>query len=165
MLNECSECGAKAKAERRECAYCGTAIYNSDEQLLTELTTIARKFNEALAKGNQIWIEKLLADNYEARFNEGEYEDVCGKNALLEHAQVDKNFVSYNIYDVELIERTKETAMIYCLQTVTRRSVLEPGKFEPYIERGTIGFVRSDSGWLIASQKTVEIDENGNKYE
>jgi hypothetical protein len=164
MLNECSECGAKVNADRQECIYCGTK-YDTDEQLLAELTTIARKYNEAFAKANKIGIEKYLADDFEGRMNEGEDEDVYGKKSLLETVHPDKNFVSYNIYDVELVERTPEKAVIHCIQTVTRRSVFEPGKFEPYIERGTIGFIRKDGRWRIVSQKTVEIDENGNEYE
>lgn len=164
MQNECRECGAKLNAEQTKCAYCGTA-YDTDEQFLTELTIIARKFNEALARGNKLGVEKYLADEYEARFNENEDEDVYGKKALLENLRIDKNFVSYNIYDVELIERTNEKAVIHCIQTVTRRSYFEEGKYEPYIERGTIGFICRDGHWLIVSQKTVEIDENGNEYE
>ncbi|HEY8558811.1 MAG TPA: hypothetical protein VIL74_00300 [Pyrinomonadaceae bacterium] len=164
MLNECSECGAKVTAGQNECAYCGTG-YDTDEQLLNELTTVARKFNEALAKGNRIGIEKHLADDFEGRLNDAGLEDVYGKKILLENARVDKNFVSYNIYNAELIDRSKENAVIHCLQTVTRRSVFEPGKFEPYIERGTIGFIRTDGSWLIASQKTETIDETGNTYQ
>lgn len=163
MFDECSECGAKVNAGQNECAYCGT-VYDTEERLLMELTTAARNFNEAMAKGNRIGIEKSLADDFEGRMNEGEDEYIYKKKELLENSQIDKNFISYNIYDAELIERTREKAVIHCLQTVTRRSVFEPEKFEPYIERGTISFIRSEGRWLIASQKTVEIDENGNEY-
>ena len=164
MQNECRECGAKLNSEQTKCAYCGTA-YDTDEQLLNELTIIARKFNESLAKANKIGIEKYLADEYEARLNDAGSITVSDKKTLLENVQPDKNFVSYNIHEAELVERMKEKAVVHCIQTVTRRSHFEEGKYEPYIERGTIGFIGKNGCWLIASQNTVTIDENGNEYE
>ncbi len=165
MPNECRKCGAKLKVDQSECAYCETAIYDADEQLLTELTAVARKYNEALARANLIGIEKHLANEYEKRLIDGGVESIWNKKDLLENAGVDKNFVAYNIHDVELTERTQEKAAVRCLQTVTRRSHFEEGKFEPYIERGTINFVRREGHWLIVSENTVTIDENGNEIE
>lgn len=163
MPNECIECGAKLKAEQTECAYCGTPVYDADEQLLTELSAVARKFNEALASGNKIEIEKLLADEYEGRLRDAGIETVSDKNWFLENNRLDKNFVSYNIHDAELIELKNERAAVRCIQTVTRRSHFEKGKFEPYIERGTINFVRRGGRWQLISQNTVTVDENGNE--
>lgn len=164
MPNECRECGAKLKNDETVCAYCGTVIYDDEEQLLMELTAVARKFKEALARANLIKIEKLLADEYKGSLIDAGVETVSDKKTLL-NAQADKNFVSYNIHDVELIERKEEKAVIRCIQTVTRLCYFEKGKFEPYIERGTISFIRRNGRWLIVSQNTVTIDENGNEYE
>lgn len=165
MPNECRECGAKLQNDETQCAYCGAAIYDENEQLLTELTAVARKFNQALAKGNLLEIEKLLADEYEGSLSDGGIETLTSKKGFLEVEPFDKNFVSYNLHDEELIEWKNDRAAIRCLQTVTRRNHLEPGKFEPYIERGTISFVRRNGQWQMLSQKTVTIDENGNEYE
>ena len=164
-MNECIECGAKFKGGQTECAYCGAAVYDADERLLTELTAMARKFNEALARGNKLEFEKYLADDFEGCLTDAEIETVSDKKSLLETVQFDKNFVSYNLHDAELIERTTETATVRCIQTVTRRSYFEEGKFEPYIERGTIEFVRENGQWRIISQNTVTIDENGKEFE
>ena len=165
MPNEYRECGAKLKNDETECAYCGTVVYDENEQLLTELTAVARKYNEAWARGNRLEINECLADEFESRLSDGGGEDVFGKKILLENARVHEKFVSYNIYNVELIERTTEKAVIHCIQTVLEHSIFEKGKFEPYIERGTISFVCRGRRWLIASQDTVTIDENGNEYE
>ncbi len=124
-----------------------------------------RKFNEALASGNKIEIEKLLADEYEGRLCDAGIETVSDKNWFLENNRLDKNFVSYNIHDAALIELKNERAAVCCIQTVTRRSHFEKGKFEPYIERGTINFVRRGGRWQLISQNTVTVDENGNEYE
>jgi hypothetical protein len=165
MPNECSECGAKLEAEQKECPYCGTLVYDADEQLLTQLTAVARKYNEALAKASLIKMEKLLADDYEGRFSDGGIETVSNKKTILENVQFDKHFVSYNIHDAELLERKNDRATIYCVQTVTRRSHFETEKFEPYIERGKIGFARHAGQWQINLQNTVTIDENGNEFD
>ena len=165
MPNECRECGAKLTNNQTECAYCGTAIYDADELLLTELTAVARKFNQALARGNLIEIEKLLDDEYEGRLNDAGIETLSSKKGILETVQPDENFVSYNLHGEELIERKNDRAAIRCIQTVTRRSHFEKGKFEPYIERGKISFIRRGGQWRIISQNTVTIDENGNEYE
>jgi hypothetical protein len=165
MPKECSECGAKLKAEQKECGYCGTPFHNEDEELLIELMSVARKYNQALAKANLLEIGRVLADNYQGSLTDAGIESLTDKKGLLETVQIDKNFVSYNIHDEELIERTNDRATIRCIQTVNRRSVFEPGKFEPYIERGIISFVRLNGQWQILSQKTVTIDENGNEYE
>ncbi|MEK7722972.1 MAG: hypothetical protein AAB336_01360 [Acidobacteriota bacterium] len=165
MQNECRECGAKLKIEQTQCPYCGTSVTDADEQLLTQLTTIARKYKEGLAKANKIEIGKILTDSYKWRLSDGGIETLNDKKTLLENVQPDKNFVSYNIHEAELIERENNQAIIHCIQTVTRRSHFEKGKFEPYIERGTINFVHQDGHWLIISENTVTIDENGNEYE
>lgn len=164
-MNECVECGAKLKAGKSECAYCGTAVYDADERLLTELVAVARKYNQVLARGNLIEIEKLLADEYEGRLNDAGIETISDKKGILETVRTDENFVSYNLHDEKLIEQKNDCAAIRCIQTVTRRSRFEKGKFEPYIERGKISFVRREGNWLIVSQKTVTIDENGNEFE
>lgn len=165
MSKECSECGAKLKAEQLECTYCGTSFRNEDEELLIELMSVARKYNQALAKANLLEIGRTLADDYQGVLTDAGVESLSDKKRLLETVQIDKNFVSYNIHDEELIERKDDRATIRCIQTVSRRSHFEEGKFEPYIERGTINFVRRNGQWQILSQKTVTIDENGNEYE
>jgi hypothetical protein len=165
MPNECGECGAKLRNDQTECAYCGAAIYDADEKLLAELMALARKYNEALLRANRIEVEKCLADEHQTRLTDAGVEHIWAKKTILENANGDKNFISYNIHDAELLERSNEKAVIGCIQTVTRRDHFEEGEFDPYIERGTISFVHRNGRWLIASQDTVSIDENGNVIE
>lgn len=161
MPNECSECGAKLESEQNECPYCGTQVYNADEQLLTELSAVARKHNEALMKGNRLEVEKLLADEYKSRLLDNGSEVFNDKKEILQNTQVNKNFVSYNLYEAELIERKNDSATIHCIQSFTDRYVLEEGTVDSYFMRGTISFVRRGGRWLIISEDTVSIDENG----
>ena len=164
MPNECRECGAKLKNDETECPYCGAVIYDENEQLLTELTAVARKYNEGWMKGNSLVIEKLLADEYESRALDCGNEMLCDKKTILQNVEVRKGILSYNIYDAELIERKNDRAAIRCVQSFAHHNVLfEEDIFESEYMRGTISFVRRDSRWQLISENNVSIDEKGNE--
>lgn len=164
MPNECRECGGKLKNDETECAYCGTVIYDADEQLLTELTAVARKYNEAYARENRLVMEKLLADEYEFRLLDAGKEIVRDKKTMLQNARASESFLSYNIYDAELIERKNDCATIRCLQSSAHHQFLfEEEIVDSEITRGTISFVRRDGRWQLILENTVSIDEKGNE--
>lgn len=162
MQNECSECNATLEANQIQCAYCGTVQQNFDEQLLIELTAIKRKYELAYARGNQLIIEPLLADEYTYNLTDGGVvEKPVGKTDILKNAEFDKNFISYNIGDEELLEKTADRAVISCVQTIVRRTPFS--EFDPYIFRTKLTFVHCQGHWQIASEYCVSIDENGDE--
>ncbi|MBA2736374.1 MAG: hypothetical protein H0U50_06235 [Pyrinomonadaceae bacterium] len=160
MQNKCIECNAALEANQIECAYCGTIQQNFDEQLLTDLMAIKRKYELAYARGNQLIIEPLLADEYTYNLTDGGViENPVGKNDILKNAGLDTNFISYNISNEELLEKTADRAVISCVQTIVRRTPLS--EFDPYIFRSKLIFFRREGRWQIASEDCVSIDENG----
>lgn len=164
MPNECRECGAKLANNHTECAYCGTVIYDENEQLLMELTAVARKYNESWVKGNSLVIEKLLADEYESRLLDAGTEILRDKKTILQNAQASEHILPYNLYDAELIERKNDRATIRCIQSFTHYQVLfEKEIVDSEIKRGTISFVRRGGHWQLISENTVSIDEKGNE--
>lgn len=162
MQNKCIECNAALEVNQMECAYCGAIQQNFDEQLLNDLTAIKRKYELAYARGNQMIIEPLLADEYAYNLTDGGViENPIGKNDILKNAEFDKNFVSYNIADEELLQKTTERAVISCVQTIVRRTPYS--EFDPYIFRTKLIFVRREGRWQIAAENCVSIDENGDE--
>ncbi len=164
MPNECRECGGKLKNDETECAYCGTVIYDENEQLLTELTAVARKYNEGWVKGNSLVIEKLLANEYESRLLDADTEILSNKKEILQNVQISEHILSYNIFDAELIEQKNDRATIHCVQNFAHHNVLfKEDIFESEITRGTISFVRRDGHWQLISENKVSVDEKGNE--
>ena len=162
MQNKCIECNAALEANQMECAYCGTTRQNFDEELLIDLMAIKRKYELAYARGNQLIIEPLLADEYAYNLTDGGVvEKPVGKNDILKNAGLDTNFISYNISNEELLEKTAARAVISCIQTIVRRTPLS--EFDPYIFRTKLTFVCREGRWQIASENCVSIDENGNE--
>ena len=162
MPNKCIECNAALEANQMECVYCGTIQQNFDERLLTDLMAIKRKYELAYARGNQLIIESLLADEYAYNLTDcGEMEKPVGKNDILKNAEFDKNFISYNIANEELLEKTADRAVISCVQTIVRRT--PQSEYDPYIFRTKLLFVRREGRWQIASENCVLIDENGDE--
>lgn len=162
MQNKCIECNAALDANQMECAYCGMIQQNFDEELLIDLMAIKRKYELAYARGNQLIIEPLLADEYSYNLTDGGViENPVGKNDILKNAGLDTNFISYNIGNEELLEKTTDRAVISCVQTIVRRT--PQSKFDPYIFRTKLIFVRREEGWQIAAENCVSIDENGDE--
>ena len=162
MQNKCIECNAALEANQTECAYCGMIQQDFDEQLLTDLMAIKRKYELAHARGNQLITAPLLADEYTYILSDGGIVDEpVGKNDILKNAGLDKNFISYNISNEELLEKTTDHAVISCVQTIVRRT--PQSDFDPYIFRTKLIFVRRNGRWQIASENCVSIDENGDE--
>ena len=161
MQNECSECSAALETNQAQCAYCGKARENFDEQLLIELIAVKRKYELAYSRGNKLIAAPLLADEYTYILSDGGVvEEPRGKDAILSYAGLDKNFNSYNIYNEELLEKTANRAVISCVQSTVRLTPYD-GEFTSYISRTKLTFVYREGRWQIAAEDCISIDEYG----
>lgn len=164
MQNECSECGAKLTSGQNECVYCGATVTDANEKLLIELMTIARKFNEAWARGNRVEAEGHLADEYELRLLDDGSEILNGKKDVIQNMEARQDFVSYNIYDAELSEKEGDRATIQCVQSFNfLQKLFDEEISDTDCRRGTLSFIRRNGKWQIISENVVSVDQKGNE--
>jgi len=162
MNKKCADCSAPLAANQMQCEFCGVVQKDFNEQLLIELMAVKRKYEMAYARANKLIMEPLLADEYVYQLSDGgTLDEPVNKDWFIKNGSVDKNFISFNITNEELTERTGDRATMTCVQTIVRRSFYDES--DPYIFRSKLGFVWREGRWQIASEYCVSIDEEGNE--
>jgi len=132
--------------------------------LLDQLISLKRRYEIALARGNKIELNELLADDYLTTEKDAD-EAVWGdKKDVLAYEKIDPDLFSYSVANEELIERTAETAAFSCIGCFTRHNAptffYEDGIEDRYY-RTIARFVRRGGRWQIKNFREVPVDENG----
>jgi hypothetical protein len=110
------------------------------DKLLSELTTIAREYNSANDKGDPAALERLLANDFTARWQGKVYD----KNGWTEGKKPSEVIATDEIINPTLVGNTADMVTIH----FDRRFTYNNGN-SPFTERDSLAFVKRDGRWQI----------------
>ncbi len=119
------------------------------------------------AQNNKIVLRELIADDFAGNeIDEGE-PNPYDRSAFFDKEMPDSYFFSYAASDEKLLERTRDTAVVSCLETICRhppKGALFPTGEDINYWRTKITFVCRSGRWQIAALDQTVILADGSEY-